>query len=69
MLAGVANLALSHSVSYVTPHFGPILPELKFGDHYLDSCVSLFVGVPNQLQAYGRRKDYPLPLRVYAVCG
>jgi len=44
MLAGLADLALSYSESHVTPHFGPVPSELQFGDHPLDSCVSLFVG-------------------------
>jgi len=51
MLTGLADLAMSHFESHVTPHLWPVPPELQFSDHPLDSCASLFVGVPNQLPA------------------
>jgi len=47
MLAGLADFTLLYSESDVTFRFGPIPPELQFGDHSLDPCVSLFVSVPN----------------------
>jgi len=50
MLAGLADFTLFHSGSHITPHLGPIPPALQLGDHPLDSCVSLFVGVPFNTQ-------------------
>jgi len=64
MLTGLADLALPHSQSYAMPHSGPVPLELQFGDHPLDSCVSLLVGVPYQLLAYGSGADHPLLLGV-----
>jgi len=69
MLTGLADFALSYSKPYVTPHPRPIPPELQFGEHPLDPCVSLLVGVPYQLPVNGSWADHPLSLRVSAVCG
>jgi len=69
MLTGLADLALSYSESHVTPHLGPKPPELQLGDHPLDSCVSLFVVVPNQLPVYGSRTDHPPPFWVSGIGG
>jgi len=68
-LAGLAGFALSHSAPYVTVHVGPIPPELQLGEHPLDSCVGLLMGVPYQLPADGSWADHPLPCWLSVVGG
>jgi len=59
MFTGLTDLTLSHYKPYVTPHPRPVPPESQLGDHPLESCLSLPVGVPNPLPAYGSRADHP----------
>jgi len=67
MLTGLADFALAYSEPYITPHARPIPLKLQFGEHLLDPCVSLLVGVPYQLPADGNWADHPLSLWVSAV--
>jgi len=47
-----------------TGHLRPVPPKLQFGEHPLDSCLSLLMSVPNQLSADGSRTDHPLRVPV-----
>jgi len=46
--AGLADLTLFHFEPHITPHVQSVPPELRFGKHPLESCVSLLMSVGGQ---------------------
>jgi len=60
MLTSLAYLSLPHPESDIPGHTGPKPLELKTPNHPSSFCMSLPMGVPDQLLLQSKRTEYPL---------
>jgi len=64
MLVSLAYLTLPHPESDIPGHTGPRPLELKTPSHPPGSCMSLHMGVSDQLSPQSKWTDYPLSFPV-----
>jgi len=64
MLASLADLTLPHPKSDIPGHTWPVPLELKTPSQQPSSCMSLLMGVPDQLPLQIKWADYPLSFPV-----